>query len=325
MVEHRQPSKKKRMVKMKKVLTVAIVLFVLAGLLVGCATTPPPTSEQISVSVVATRDFGAEFIFDKTATVMAETTAEKALGQVAELRKSGSYVLGIDGLYGSTTEYWFYYINGILANVFASGYELHDGDMQHWDFHDFSYSMHGSSAIIGDFPEPFLHGYAGKVYPTLIAYTGNLGGEAERLEGRLEELGVSQVSIKSATELSSEEKEHSNLILVCTADFELVAELDEVYDRLGFFAHFDNGQLEVLNDKGKVVEAYGAGSGVIQATQSLWNPKGSWACENVVWMVSGTDESGVKNAVGALLDRYSQIQHAFAVVVADGEIIKVPQ
>ena len=311
---------------MKRILTLALALFVVTAILAGCATTtPPPSGSTVSVSIVATRDFGKELIFDRVVEIEEGTSAQEALMEVAEVGMAGSYVEGIEGIYGNRERYWFYYINGILANVFASGYKLHDGDIEHWDFHDWSYSMHGSSAIIGDFPEPFLHGYAGKVYPTLVAYTGNLRGEAERLRSRLEELGVREVAIRNATELSSDEKELSNLILVCTSDFELVAELNEVYDRLGLFAYFENGKLKVLNAKGKVVEEYGAGSGVIQAIQSPWNPKGSWACENVVWMVSGTDEAGVKKAVDALIDRYSEVQYTFAVVVADGGIIKVPQ
>ena len=312
---------------MKKILTVAITLFVLAGILVGCATTttPPTTAEQISVRVIATRDFGAEFIFDRTAEVVAGITAEKALGQVAELGKAGSYVEGIDGLYGTSTEYWFYYLNGVMANVFASGYKLQPGDMQHWDYHDYNYTMQGCNAIIGDFPEPFLHGYGGKVSPTVVAYTGNLEGEAERLKSRLGELGVKEVSVRSAIELPTGDKGLSNLILMCTMDFELVAELNEVYDRVGLFAHFKDGKLQAFNSKGEVSAEYGAGCGVIQAAQNIWNPKGSWNCETVVWMVSGTDEAGVKSAVEALLDRYSEIQYASAVVIADGEIIKIPQ
>ena len=311
---------------MKRILTLALALFVVTAILTGCATTtPPPSGSTVSVRIVATRDFGGELIFDRVAEIEGGDSAQEALRGVAEVGMAGSYIEGIEGIYGNQEHYWFYYINGILANVFASGYKLHDGDIEHWDFHDWSYSMHGSSAIIGDFPEPFLHGYAGKVYPTLVAYTGNLRGEAERLRSRLEELGVREVAIRNATELSSDEKELSNLILVCTSDFELVAELNEVYDRLGLFAYFENGKLKVLNAKGKVVEEYGAGSGVIQAIQSPWNPKGNWACENVAWMVSGTDEAGVKKAVDALIDRYSEVQYTFAVVVADGGIIKVPQ
>lgn len=313
---------------MKKILTLTLAFSIVAIILAGCVdtTTPSPSSDStVSVDIVATKDFGGKLIFDRAAEIEAGDSAQEALRRVAEVGMAGSYIEGIEGIYGDQEYYWFYYINGILSNVFASGYKPRDGDIEHWDFHDWSYSMHGNSAIIGDFPEPFLHGYDGKVYPTLIAYTGNLRREAERLRDRLEELGVGGLSVKSATELSNDEKELSNLILVCTSDCELAAELDEVYDRLGLFAHFDDGQLKVLNAKGQVVGEYGAGSGVIQATQSLWNPKGSYACENVVWMVSGVDEVGVKNAVDALISRYSDIQYSFAVVVADGEIIKVPK
>ena len=65
--------------------------------------------------------------------------------------------------------------------------------------------------------------------------------------------------------------------------------------------------------------------GVIQATQSPWNPTGIGASQNVVWMVSGLDETGVKNAVDTLVNHYDDCEYACAVVVAGGGIIKVPQ
>jgi hypothetical protein len=313
---------------MKMILTFVMAFSIIAAMLAGCTDTAEPASSQgstLSVGIVATRDFGWELIFDRAAEIEGGDSAQEALREVAEVGMAGSYIEGIEGIYGNQEYYWFYYINGILSNVFASGYEPRDGDIEHWDFHDWSYSMHGNSAIIGDFPEPFLHGYAGQVYPTLIAYNGDLQREAEGLRDKLQGLGVGEVSVKSATELSSDEKEFSNLILVCTSDFELIAELNEVYDRLGLFAHFEDDWLKLLNAKGEVMEEYGTGSGVIQAAQSPWNPKGSYACENVVWMVSGVDEAGVKNAVDALINRYSEIQYAFSVVVTDGEIIRVPK
>jgi len=42
-------------------------------------------------------------------------------------------------------------------------------------------------------------------------------------------------------------------------------------------------------------------------------------------MVSGTDEAGVESAVDALINRPGEFQYAYAVVVANSEIIKVPQ
>jgi len=104
-----------------------------------------------------------------------------------------------------------------------------------------------------------------------------------------------------------------------------VSELNERWDRLGFFAHFKDGVLVVHNSKGEVEAEYGAGSGVVQATQSPWNPKGVGACENVVWMVSSTDEAGVESALDALMNRHGGFEHAHAVVAVDGEIVRVPQ
>jgi hypothetical protein len=42
-------------------------------------------------------------------------------------------------------------------------------------------------------------------------------------------------------------------------------------------------------------------------------------------VVTGTDESGVRGAIDTLLEHHTQLKYAFAVVIANGEIIKIPQ
>jgi len=42
-------------------------------------------------------------------------------------------------------------------------------------------------------------------------------------------------------------------------------------------------------------------------------------------MVSGTDEAGVKSAVDALISHNDEYKYAYAIVVANGETVKVPQ
>jgi hypothetical protein len=42
-------------------------------------------------------------------------------------------------------------------------------------------------------------------------------------------------------------------------------------------------------------------------------------------MVSGSDETGVKNAIDALINHYAELRYACGVVVADGKIIRIPQ
>jgi len=310
---------------------ITALLLVMAALS-ACSPPPSPEAGVITVRVVVTRNFGQELMFDETLEVLPGTSAMSALMKVAEVETAygGGFVNAINsvrsGFIGSQSMKmdWFIYINGIQSNTGALDYKLRNGDMQHWDFHDWSFH-HFIPAIVGDFPEPFRHGYGGKTSSTIIAYADSLKEDAENLERRLVRLGVSNVSIKRLGELSENEKESCNLLLLGSMDSEPLSELNQVWNRLGFFAHFESGNLVVLNTKGEVVTKYDAGVGLIQATQNPWNPKGIGACESVVWLVSGTDEVGVKDAIHALVNRYTEFQYACAAVVANGEMIKVPQ
>ncbi len=308
--------------------TPAILLLLCALALSGCSTgTLSETGANITVRVVATQDFGQKLMFDDTLGVAPGTPAMAALKQVAEVEIAygGGFVSAINDVRSEHDRRdWFIFVNGIVANVGALDYTLRDGDIQRWDFHDWSFRVF-IPAVVGDFPEPFLHGYGGKVYPTVIVYEDGLEEIARDLESSLQGLGVVDASAKRMSDLTESERQHSNLILVGTLDCSLVSELNQVWDRMGFFVHFEDGAMVVYSSKGEAVAEYGAGSGVIQATQSPWNPDGVGVCENVVWMVSGTDMAGVKGAVDTLINRHDEFQYACAVVVADGGIIKVPQ
>jgi len=255
-----------------------------------------------------------------------------ALKKVAEVETAygGGFVNAISGVRSGftgtqqTMTDWFLYINGIQAKTGALDYKLNDGDIQHWDFHVWSFRQ-SVPAIIGDFPEPFGHGYGGKVSPTLIAHADDFKKEADNLENRLSQLGVSSISTKRLSELSADEKESANLILLGAIDSELISELNDIWERLGFLAHVDEGKLVVLNATGEIAAEYGAGVGLIQATQNPWHPKGIGAAENVVWLISGTDTAGVKSALDALINYPAPLQHTCAAVIANGEIIRIPQ
>jgi len=320
---------------MKQTKSLALITAFLLAVAALCACSAPSSEKEagvITVRVVTTQNFGQELMFDETLEVLPGTSAMAALIKVAEVETAygGGFVNAINSVRSGSTGSqsmktdWFFYVNGIQASIGALDYELHDGDIQQWDFHDWSFH-HFIPAIVGDFPEPFRHGYGGKTSPTIIVYTNGLRGDAEDLENRLAQLSTGDVSIKKVSELSENEKESCNLLLLGTMDCQHISELNQAWNRLGFFAYFKNGNLVVLNTEGEVVAKYGAGVGLIQATQNPWNPKGIGACESVAWLVSGTDEAGVKDAIHALVNRYTEFQYACAAVVANGEIIKVPQ
>ncbi len=212
----------------------------------------------------------------------------------------------------------------MVANTGALDYTLHPGDVEQWDFHNWSFHQ-SIPAITGSWPEPFTHGYRGKISPVIVAYSNGLEGEAENLRSRLSGSGVTGIDVKNFTAIPESAKESANLFLLGTPDDGLISELNSNWKRLGFFAYFENGSLVVLNSNGQVSAKYGTGSGMIQATQNPWNPNGIGADENVVWLVAGADVSGVKATVNVLLNHLDELKYAFAAVVAGGKVIKLPR
>ena len=138
-------------------------------------------------------------------------------------------------------------------------------------------------------------------------------------------LGINNVSIRGINDLQEDEKESCNLILLGAPDFPPIAELNQVWGRLGFYAQFHDSMLKVFDSRGEPAAEYEAGAGVIQATQSPWNPKGIGVCENAVWIVSGPDTAGVKAAVDTLVFHDNDFRYAYSAVIAAGEVIRVPQ
>jgi len=307
---------------MKKLVKLAAVV-ALAVLLSGCR---PPTSEQIEVRVIVSHDFGNEALLDELVMVDNGSSALDALEEVASVETAygGGFVTAINGTSSAAGEDWFFYVNGILTNVGARGYALRQGDVERWDFHTWGFCSF-VSALIGDFPEPFRHGYGGEVSPTVVVYPPGLENEAGDVAARLAQLGVGNVSTVTAAELSPEDKGRCNLILLGARDCELVAEVNQLRDELCFYAYFEGGELLLLDSRGEVAEEYGAGCGLIQASQNPWNPSGIGACQSVVWVISGTDEAGVRNAVDVLVNHSAELGHAFGAVIAGGEVIKVPR
>jgi len=280
-------------------------------------------------NIVITRDFGQKLILDVELENSTGISALDALknGADVETAYGGGFVNGINGVRseysgtGGSQEDWFFYVNGVMANVGSGGYMLREGDVEHWDYHNWNY--YPPTATVGFFPEPFLHGYNGKVCETVVLYEDGLAEDAELVKGILTRSGVKDISILRVDELTEDVRSTSNLIVLGTMNSTMISELNELRDKLGFYVYFEEDRMVILNAEGEVARNCTSG-GVIQATQSPWNPKGSRACENVVWMVAGVDEEGVKSAVKLLTEKYDELQYAFAVAVVDGQVCRVP-
>lgn len=319
---------------MRKTIFLFTLLMFCALFLSGCRVGAGTLEEAVTVRVSATRDFGKEVLFDRESVIDRRLNAQDVLSLVTEIQMDGSYVAEFEGLRGNEEEYWLYYINGFLSRVFASGYLIRPGDVMFWDYHPWTGSSHGSSAIIGSFPEPLLHGYEGVVKPTVIAYSPEFAGEAGELVERLEQLGITRLSIREESTLTEQVKGDCNLILIAGSESSSVRELNEHYQSLGLYCFFDENRLNVTDYQFTVQEEYTEGAGVIQACQNPWNPLGTGACKNVVFMVSGTDTTGIRQAARILIDcadtvldgKPSVIRNTFGVIITSGgELIKTPQ
>jgi hypothetical protein len=304
----------------------------------GTETASPATPDFVPASdtsplakLVVTTDFGKSLVLEETVEIGDETSALAALQEVAlvETKYGGGFVRSINGI---DSEYegaskqkndWLFYINGISVRVGAAGYILQAQDVEHWDFRDWSFRQY-VPAIIGDFPEPFVHGYGGKSYPTVVVYQEGWQEEAVQIADKLSESGVVDVSYRPDVDLSDAERASDNLILVGTSNAALITEINEPWNKLGFYARFEEDGLSVYTASGELAAKHTSEVGIIQATQSPWNPSGTGVCENVVWMVSGTDETGVKQAVDTLVNRQDSLKYAYAVVVTSDQIVKVP-
>jgi hypothetical protein len=144
-----------------------LALLVAALVLAGCG----DRGGDGTASLWITRDRGAHVVL--TTTVPAGLTAMQALRRVAkiETRYGGRFVRSIDGVSGSLTSQrdWFYFVNGIEADRGAAEYRLHPGDVEWWDFRSWR-GRPEFPVVAGAFPEPLLHGYDGKVRPTVVRY-----------------------------------------------------------------------------------------------------------------------------------------------------------
>jgi hypothetical protein len=116
-----------------------------------------------------TRDRGSDVVL--TTTVPAGISAMEALRRKADVETAygGRFVQAINGIEGDleARRDWFWFVNGYEADLSAADYELHDGDVLWWDHRTWSGRMR-QPVVVGAFPEPFLHGWAGKRRPAVV-------------------------------------------------------------------------------------------------------------------------------------------------------------
>jgi len=132
-------------------------------------TGPAAPPAQPAAALLVTEDFGHTTRTDVV--VSPDQSVLDALRSVADVETTygGRYVQAIDGLEGSLERArdWLFFVNGLESSIGAAEVEVHDGDRVWWDFRRWRNYLH-VPAVVGAWPEPFLHGTGGE-QPTVQA------------------------------------------------------------------------------------------------------------------------------------------------------------
>jgi hypothetical protein len=189
---------------------------------------------------------------------------------------------------------WFYFVNGLEADVGAAEYSLSPGDVVQWDHRNW----HGTPevrAIVGAFPEPFRNGSRGRRRPVRVE-CADADEACQTVKRVLRDAGV------PATGSSLGATGTQNVIRVVVApwqkarDLPSLAVLEQEPKRSGVFARFSKeGDLKLLDQRGRT---------------------------ELVWVVTGGSQEGVDAAASAL--DASTLRDAFAVAVTPSGAEKLP-
>jgi Domain of unknown function (DUF4430) len=262
------------------------------------------------VSLTVTRDFGRGAVATRTARrAPGSETVMRMLERFlpVRLRYGGGFVEAIDGLAGGPPHQdWFYYVNGVQAPIGAASTAVHRGDRIWWDLHDWS-ATQSVPAVVGSFPEPFVHGVGGKRLPTTIECASDVDAACRRVSSELRAAGV-----PVASQLLGTGSGPDTLGVVVGTWKELRPEVAASLiahgpSASGVYARFASGgsALELLGPNAQVQRTLGAGAGLVAATAD--------SSSEPTWIVSGTDAAGVNAAAGSLNQRALHDHFALAV------------
>ena len=279
-------------------------------MLIGCGDAVGGSTGDVSVAV--TRDFGERPVVSSPPVgVRGETKLLEVIDRVVDTREGTGAITSINGVSGP----WRLFVNGVrVANAGAA--KVRPGDRIWLD-------LPGAAtvripAVVGAFPEPFLHGVAGKRIPTRVECADPSSKACDLVARRLGDLGI----VAARGGIGAGVNDETIRVLVGTwselraTRAEPAVRMDGGPARSGVFARFDGGgrQLDVLGPAGTTAESLGAGTGLVAATKV--------GTAQPVWFVTGTDDAGVDAAAGALDE--ATLTTKYALAIHDDRGVQVP-
>jgi hypothetical protein len=294
----------------------AVVVLVAAGCGVGAGETPD------SVRLTVTDGFGTRTLLEKPSPdVRGEDTVMRLLQRNAKVstKYGGGFVQAIDGVgggrEGGRPVDWFYFVNGVMAEKGASSTEVRAGDRIWWDRHDWALT-NTVPAVVGSFPEPFLHGLEGERLPTRIECEQSVKDACDAVQKRLTALGIVAGKALPGTASSVEVLRVVVGVWDDVRDDSALQQIERGPRASGVYGRFEDGgrRFLALDGQGRPTVQLGAGTGVVAATRYRENAP--------VWAVTGTDAAGVRAAAEAFDE--SVLNEKFALAISDGLPVPLP-
>jgi hypothetical protein len=285
----------------------AAALALCAAAVAGCGL--GPGEDEGDVELTVTRDYGAKVMLQKTDSIRESDTVIRLLDRNAEIatRYGGGFIQSIDGLAGSQSggrrSDWFFYVNGIESPIGSAQYDPGGGDRVWWDYRDWTAAMR-VPAVVGSWPEPFVHGFQGENWSTTVDCEASRS-TCSLVDDRLRSAGVATVpptvvSQSGGGDISRQVTRIDGIRVVVGGWRRLSADpvahvLADSPSESGVFARFVTTKrplLEVLNQHGQPAGSIGKGGGLIAALRPGDGPP--------TWVVTGTDAKGVAAAANLL-------------------------
>jgi hypothetical protein len=299
----------------------AALALVSAVTLAGCGL--GPGAAPTVIHLVVTKDFGASEVSHAGALKVSGQETDMSLltrNYTVSTRYGGGFVNSIDGLAGGQEAGkpvdWFYYVNGVEATRGAAATNVNPGDHIWWDHHDWS-QTEDVPAVVGSFPEPFLNGIEGKRLPVRVECEVVSGYACQTVTARLRAFNVPA----AINEVGSGGAPETLRVLVgpwvdVAGDLD-AASIASGPRSSGVYARFSSNSatLTLLDQDGHATRTLSAGAGLVAATRR--------AEDAPVWVVTGTDEDGVKLAARAF--NQATLSDRFAIALTPGgETLPLP-
>lgn len=280
--------------------TVAAAL--LAAAVAGCGVGAGEGQEG-TATLTVTRDYGAERMLEATVDDPPATeTVARFLDREAEIETSygGNFVDAIEGVgnrvEGGRSEDWFFYVNGYWSPVGAGEAEVRPGDRVWWDYRDWT-DAYRVSAVVGSWPEPFLHGSEGGP-PAVELHCFEVEAACAEVGDRLDGVGA---EVETFEDQAAPEDRGGEALRVLVGPWKRLRE-----DRAAVTLERGPGVSGVFGRPVRCAGGYGLELLDEQARPRALLEDAAWVAavgedaREATWLVSGGGEEQVERAAGML-------------------------